>query len=148
MAGQCIILQRLNALIDSGIRFGMVDPPEISTPYKTVGRYVYDRITENQARIALNKLRRFGKASESGSKNSPRPRKGGRPKKGTMSIDARLLDVYLKNPERKEMGARELSEILGCARSTVQDCKVFKANEAARRMAKAERRLKDAKRHR
>jgi hypothetical protein len=74
--------------------------------------------------------------------------KGGRPKKGTVSTEALLVDLYLKRPETKEYGSTQLAVILDRARSTIQDCKAFKIQEGLRRLAKADKEIAKAKRRR
>jgi hypothetical protein len=71
--------------------------------------------------------------------------KGGRPKEGQPSVNARLIDLITQKPECKGWGSRKVAEALGCAKSSVEACSAFKQLEGVRRIAQAERRERDAR---
>src|SRR5262249_21131983 len=78
----------------------------------------------------------------------PADHKRGRPKKGDLSINAKVLDLIDRGPECKGWGFGKIEKNLGCAHSSVEACSAFTALENLRRIAQAEKRERDAKKRR
>lgn len=74
--------------------------------------------------------------------------RGGRPKKGRPTVNARMLDLITARPESKGWTAKQFSVAIECAESSVKDTKTWEQLADIRRLARAEKQIAKARRRR
>ncbi len=89
-----------------------------------------------------------GQADTPSGQTDSQPGKGGRPPKGTPTVNAKMLHVITARPEAKGWTARQFAVAIGCGESTVKESKTWKHLAEIRRLARAEKQIEKAKRRR